>query len=301
MKRKESIQIYPKLQYQKEEDGILITGCPEADGQVALPDAIDGIPVKGIADYAFAESGASEIQLPSWLTEIGRYAFYRCRKLRRLALTDSLLEIGGGAFTGCKLSEVEIHFREGEQSCLKSILDEMRFAIRTRLCYSLKEKEETAILLFPEHYEEAVENTPARILFTQRHGAGGYYRQCFYDRKLDYKKYDELFFHTVVQEKPNIVAELALNRLRCPFRLSTKAREDYEAYVRSNLEDAADLLIGQEDLEGLKFLASGEYWTETALDYALCEAVKKKETELLSVLMDARQRMFPKKRKQFEL
>ena len=42
----------------------------------------------------------------------------------------------------------------------------------------------SARLVFPEHYEEAVENTPARILFTQHHGSGNNYRQCFYNKEM---------------------------------------------------------------------------------------------------------------------
>lgn len=341
-------QICQEIHYRKTKNGVVVTGCYGTDGLVALPDQIDGMEVTGIADYTFAgnqgeacptgggtpsdkvwESGQAlpgsgrvrlgggmvgEVRLPSHVTEIGRYAFYRCKNLKKLVLTDSLLEIGGGAFTGCRLPEVEIHFHKGEQSCLKSILDEIRFAVRVKLCYSpggnpAKENAaggqegtgETAQLLFPEHYEEAVENTPARILFTQHHGAGGYYRQCFYDRKLDFKKYDELFFHTVVQEKPEIAAELAFNRLRYPFRLAEGAREGYEAYVRDHLEEAADFLIGREDAEGIRFLASGGYWTEAALDYAVSAAAERKETEILSVLMDEKHRRYPRRRKRFEL
>lgn len=75
-------------------------------------------------------------------------------------------------------------------------------------------------ILFPEHYEEAVENTPARILETRHHGAGGYYRQCFYNRELDYKKYDEMFYHTVAEDTEETAVELALDRLRFPEELS---------------------------------------------------------------------------------
>ena len=70
---------------------------------------------------------------------IGRYAFYRCRNLKTLILSDSLLEIGGGAFTGCRLEAVEIHFFQGEKSCLRSIVDEIRFAVRARLFYEGEE------------------------------------------------------------------------------------------------------------------------------------------------------------------
>ncbi len=320
-------QICPEIHYQKTEYGIMITGCYGSDGQVVLPDEIEGTAVTGIAAYAFAEnhneeepvlvwesaqmlsggdrgrisgSMVTEIWLPSHVAEIGRYAFYRCRNLKKLVLTDSLSEIGGGALTGCRLSEVEIYFFWGERSCLKSILDEMRFAIRADLHYCM-EKEEIARLLFPEHYEEAVENTPARILFTQHHGAGGYYRQCFYDRKLDYKKYDELLFHTVAQEESGIAAELALNRLRYPLRLEEKARGAYEAYVREHVEETAEYLIGQEDLEGMIFLALRDFWTEESLDFVISKAAEGKKTEILSLLMDEKHRRYPKKRKSFEL
>ena len=337
MREKERRQICPEIHYRKAKDGVVITGCYGTEGKVILPDEIDGMEVKGIGDYAFAkdrgEEGEAlvytdtrhgvchspftgsikgrigggmveEVHLPARVTEIGRYAFYRCKNLKKLTLADSLLEIGGGAFTGCRLSEVEIHFQEGEQSCLKSILDEIRFEVRVKLRYSSSGsavKEQEARLLFPEHHEEAVENTPARILFTQHHGAGGYYRQCFYDRKLDFKKYDELFFHTVAQEKPEIAAELALDRLRCPFRLAEGAQEAYGTYVREHLEDAADFLIGHEDVEGIRFLSSKGYWTEAALGYAVDAASKRKETEILSVLMDEKHRRYPARKKKFEL
>lgn len=329
MKKECEGQICPEIHYRKTEKGIVITGCYGTDGQVVLPDEIDGMTVTGIGDYAFAdhreEEGESliwkagdvfrdstkvrisggmvtEIRLPARVTEIGRYAFYRCKNLKKLALTDSLLEIGGGAFTGCCLTEVEIHFRIGEQSCLKSILDEMRFAIQAELWYSAGEgTEEKALLLFPEHYEEAVENTPARILFTQHHGAGGYYRQCFYDRKLDYRKYDERFPYAQALEQPETAARLALGRLRHPFRLTKEAGQEYETYVREHLCQIMEDLIGQADLEGIHFLSVGGFFTETALDYGIHKASKERETEILSMLMDEKHRRFPKKRKSFQL
>lgn len=40
-------------------------------------------------------------------------------------------------------------------------------------------KQGEARLVFPEFFEEAVENTPARILETHTHGSGMWYRNCF--------------------------------------------------------------------------------------------------------------------------
>ncbi|MFR9065453.1 MAG: leucine-rich repeat domain-containing protein, partial [[Clostridium] scindens] len=207
-------------------------------------------------------------------------------QVKRLILTDSLLDIGGGAFTGCRLEEVEIHFYQGERSCLKSIVDEIRFAIRAKLYYHKKEAGreeyiETAEVLFPEHYEEAVENTPARILETRRHGAGGYYRQCFYNRELDYKKYDELLYRTVAEESLQTAAELVLGRLRHPFRLAEDGREAYVSYLCAHREEAVKFLVETEDMEGMKFLAGQGYLTVSALDYALEWAAKSKKTEML--------------------
>ena len=157
-------------------------------------------------------------------------------------------------------------------------------------------------ILFPEHYEEAVENTPARILVTHHHGAGGYYRQCFYDRKLDYKKYDEIFFRAEAEEAPAVTAELSLNRLRFPFGLSESARAAYEGYMKEHLTDAVDVLFEAEDSEGIRFLLRQPYWTGEAMEHALEKAAARGETELFSFLMEEKRRLFPREKKQrFEL
>ena len=331
MWKKETGQICPKIHYKKTDQGVEITGCYGTQGELILPDEIEGIPVTRIADYAFAEkpeeegeyvfvseggslSGAesrvcasqvTQIWLPSQVTEIGRYAFYRCRNLKRLILTDSLLDIGGGAFTGCHLEEVEIHFYQGERSCLKSIVDEIRFAIRAKLYYHKKEAGreeyiETAEVLFPEHYEEAVENTPARLLYTSHHGAGGYYRQCFYDRKLDFPKYDALLPRAVAEETPETVTELAIQRLLFPVGLSKKAKEEYETFLREHGGQAAAFLVDQEELDGLRLLMDGGLLEEAAFEIGIETALKQGKTALVSLLMEERSRRFPRKKKTFE-
>lgn len=205
--KKQDNLITAEIRYKMTAKGMMITEYYGADSCVVLPDEIEGETVTALDDYAFARNlEVEEIWLPEALKEVGRYAFYRCRNLKKLILGNQLLDMGGGALTGCRLEEVEIYFREGKKSCLKSIVEEMRYQIRVSLYgYSWRccaEKNSTdewlreVRILFPEHYEEAVENTPARILETHHHGAGGYYRQCFYNRELDYKKYDEMFYHT---------------------------------------------------------------------------------------------------------
>lgn len=318
----------PEIHYRKIKDGLMITSCYGSDGRVFLPDEIEGIPVTAIAPYAFSESSENsddriwknkdflkggerkrlmsdyilEIRLPKGIREIGRYAFYRCRNLEKLILSDEIMEIGGGALNGCSLKEVEIHFHKGEQSALKSILDEIRFAIHARLYYDKEDgMVEIADVLFPEHYEEAVENTPARILYTSHHGAGGYYRQCFFDRKLDYKKYDEVFSRALAEESEETIIRLSMGRLLHPFRLSAQAAEIYKNYVKEHFLTALSFYIGTENWEAIRFFNCHGYWTKETLEEGIDCAARLGKTEILSVLMDEKHKYFPKKKKTFDL
>lgn len=336
-----------RLHYQKTEQGITLTACYGVDGRIVLPDKIvcggESYPITAIAPYAFAEKELSsddfvwedpelmeirdirhlkttdleEIRLPQDIREIGRYAFYRCRHLKKLTLSDGILDIGGGALTGCRLDEVEIHFHHGEQSALKSIVDEVRFSIHARLYYYGSGEEvqdvspapeegkcknvQIADVLFPEHYEEAVENTPARILYTNHHGAGGYYRQCFYNRELDYKKYDSLLRWAIAEETEEVVVRLSMGRLKYPYKLSESAREDYLAYIREHEETAVKLFVTEEDVDGIRFLSEEKLWTEEALRVGIDAASELGKTEIAGLLMEEKHKNGSRRKRTFEL
>lgn len=288
--------------YEETKTGIMINAYLGEEEKVWLPDKIGDKDITFIAPYAFAEKMITEIRLPGAISEIGRYAFYRCKNLKKMILSDGILEIGGGALNGCRMEEVEIYHRRGEQSALKSILDEIRFAIHARLYYdSGNGTVKTADLLFPEHYEEAVENTPARILYTSHHGAGGYYRQCFYDRKLDYKKYDETFSRALVEESEETILQLSLGRLLYPYELSKEAKERYETYVKEHFPLAVCYSVEKESQENLRFFSEQSYWTEEGISAGIDCAAALGKTEILSALMDEKYRLFPKRKKVFEL
>ena len=236
--------------------------------------------------------------MPLELKEVGRYAFYRCRNLRKLVLGNRLLDMGGGALTGCHLEEVEIYLQDGKKSSLKSIVEEMRYQMRIYL--HAPEGGQEAKLLFPEHYEEAVENTPARILETHHHGAGGYYRQCFYDRELDYRKYDEMFYHTVAEDTEETAVELALNRLRFPAG-TCQIRTD--KVYEDILKKAHGLRWQNGSGEAEKrWKESGscnrrKLWTEQSLQAGMDFAAEGSKTEILSIFMDIRKESVSKEEK----
>ena len=70
---------------------------------LAVPEAIDGVPVTAIAAGAFSDLAALErVSLPDSLTSLGAEAFARCTSLRAAKLGCALESIGEGAFRGCR-------------------------------------------------------------------------------------------------------------------------------------------------------------------------------------------------------
>lgn len=156
-----------KIQYQKIENGLEILRIWQDSGIIKVPEQIEGIPVIRIAPYTFSlhkdeeEKNASvyqtetdeeddrfaqpeelccggivrEIHLPSTVQSIGNYAFYGCMNLKLFHGTDAIVRMGSGVFTGCRLEKVEIDFMDGNKSCLKEILTEIRYQIIATLRY----------------------------------------------------------------------------------------------------------------------------------------------------------------------
>ena len=294
------------INYIIENGEAVIESCKDISGEIEIPAFIriqeESFPVKRMAPYAFSGKGVNTLYLPDTLDQIGRYAFYRCFQLKKLVFSDRLCDIGAGAFTGCRLKELEIDFYQGKQSALKFIMDEVCNLMKVTLHYHGRDGEtETARVIFPEHYEEAVENTPARLLETRHHGSGNDYRQCFYNRELQYQDYDALLSRAVAEESEEVVAELALLRLRFPYQLSDKASDEYKRYLKENAGTAGKLCARCEDMEGLKFLSGQGYFTEETIEQAIETAASEKKTAVLSLLMDEKYRYFPKKKKVFDL
>lgn len=269
---------------------------------VIVPENIEGRSVTALGPYTFSEHGKDlrEVILPDTVRRIGRYAFYGCANLQKIVLTDTLQDIGGGVFTGCRIREIEVDLYHGRKCCLRDIVAENRFCLSVTLRYHTNGKEETARLIFPEHYEEAVENTPARIVMTEYHGSGGNYRQCIYNKEVDYKRYDEMFVYARAREEKETVFELVFSRLLFPYQLSEEAKERYEGYVRANVKEAAAFLIVREWEKGIFYLTESNLWTEEGLNVAIDFAAEKRKTEFVSFLMEEKHKRYKAKPKLFE-
>ena len=253
-------------------------------------------------EHVLAGNDVEEIVFPHTLKEIGRYIFYGCGNLKKLEFSDSLMQIGCGAFTGCHaLEKLTVHMRQGKKSGVKEMLGEMWQRIDVNFLYEYeedgieksdimhrRENKSEARLVFPEHYDEAVENTPARILYTEYHGSGSNYRQCFYDKELNYQEYDRLFEMAVAMDKLEVLVDMSFGRLEFPYELTRKARENYREYISKNLGDIAEYLVKQEDMHRLEVISSQKLWTLEGIDSALDCASKRKETEVSAFLMNER-------------
>lgn len=319
------------IHYKKEKKGLRLVRCYGNDAFVALPNQADGQPFKVLGDYAFSEWKKQEeedvqiyktnedtlfdhnkellcgnriesVRLPNQMEELGKYAFYGCSRLKKLTFSDALKSTGTGVFNGCKLRQVEIFCDHGKATCLKEIVGEVRYELFVTLHYRTEEGSvETAKLVFPEFYEEAVENTPARIIEKYFNGSGYKYRQCFMRREVDYQAYDQLFSSAVVEERPELVSEIAVSRLRYSYRLSSKSNSEYTAYIKEHAQEIAVGFVKNQDLEALRFMTAKNLWSEPAMEAAMEQSAGQQDGECMSYLMNEKLRLFPPKKKIFEL
>lgn len=316
-----------KVHYRIIDNDIEIVRCFGTDPEIVVPEEIDGRPVKRMAPYAFSARKDREdedvlvfetdeermfsseekllagqtlesVRLPDTMEEAGRYLFYGCRNLRELHFSDRLKNIGSGAFTGCRsLSALHVRLLDGDRSCVHDILGDLW----QRIDVTFYKGGTEARLVFPEYYEEAVENTPARILFTQHHGSGNNYRQCFYNKEIDYRKYDGLFYSARAQDDVNVISDLIFARLMYPEDLTKEAQKAYEDYVREHALPVAEHLTDTEDLAALKEFSARELWTRESLTGVVHYASGQGKRAVLAFLMNEKHRLYPERKKKYEL
>ncbi len=297
--------------------GIRILEYRSLDGLAIVPESIGGKTVISLAPYLFSihenyndepHTGAfwwsavkervsveeikdlpqvkgdflTELRLPCGLRQVGAYALYNCGCLKRLELYSTTLDWGTGVFTGCvNVKELVIHADESVRSCLKEILAELKHTLTVTYDGAGK-----AVLIFPEFFEEAVENTPARILVTDTHGCGQRYRNAFVQTQFQFKEYDRLFPHVQVQEPEELAVKLALGRVMNPYGLAGEYRERYMEYLTGHRVSAACQAAQREELDILGWLLREIPYEEKDLKTVIEAAGKSGSMAAVSLLMD---------------
>ena len=90
---------------------VSINGLVDSDfsGALYIPEYIEGKPVTYIDTSAFEYSSITELYLPSTLTSISSFAFYGCKSLTKVQISEGLLSIGYFSFAYCSnLAEIYI-------------------------------------------------------------------------------------------------------------------------------------------------------------------------------------------------
>lgn len=294
--------------YTIENEKVCITACYEGGTSVEIPEMIDGYPVTEIAPYTFSASQTAdgriggnqleEVILPKTVTKVGKYAFYNCKKLRRIEFWNVLVDLGAGAFTGChSVREIGLHFIGNKKSRLREFLLELPEEQTVEFFF----EDGYAKVLFPEFYEEAIENTPARNLSVDTHGSGMIYRNCIVAKELDFKLYDEKLHLAFGPSFDHTLFRLSLQRLLVPYQLTESAKERYVKYLKDHLQ-AVSQWVAREQLEEEMFLLE-ELCVETSeeMEWLIAAASVCKDVAMLSHLMDRKRKKFGVKRKVFEL
>ncbi len=102
----------PELAYEKVDGGLIVSAINKKWGpmNIEIPAEVNGRPVIGIAESAF--EGSERLQsviIPSSVKSIGERAFYGCRPLHTVELSEGLTEISDSAFENCEsLKSIEI-------------------------------------------------------------------------------------------------------------------------------------------------------------------------------------------------
>lgn len=302
----------PYFAYTKKENGICIIRCYANESRIEIPSAIEGLPVVEIASYAFAATMESEpknegeypcicgevveeVILPPTIERIGRYVFYNCCNFKRFSFYTNISYIGAGVFTGCKsLKELMVQESDTDKSCLREVLVDLNQTVVVKYI-----GKKIYHILYPAFFEEAVENTPARIIETHTHGVGIQYRNAFQNTQINWKEYDRIFtFGKYNMEQWEAIATAAY-RLMAGNVVQAEAEKDYADFLGEHLGEAGRVFADRGEREVLSWLAEEFVKDSQEMDVLLSGV--EKNAEVTSLLINISHNRFKPKTKGFTL
>lgn len=304
------------IKYKISKETAVILSCIGTERYVRIPENLNGKPVVSIGPYSFSSpednirklnndeiieyeiagidaplsvkeiikgKKLQAIYLPKQLERIEEYAFYNCTELEHINLGEGSIDFGNGAFMNCdSLKELTFRTNCDAPTGLAGFLRE----IQSELTVTFEGKEEKAVFIFPEYYEESIENTPARVFHYQIHGAGYRYRQCLENGILNISHYDMLFHAPEIQTESRTALSIALCRLNYPAGLSEHYKQQYIKYLRIHKEDTIIRYLEENNTKGLYYLKQEDILTKDLMEFALKVSIRLKQPECTAVLLN---------------
>ena len=287
-----------------------------------LPDELFGLPVTELGDRAlaptappadgdevfvncsaqsFAGRDLRELTLPEGLEATGKYCFMNCRSLNKLIIGGKINSFGTGSFVNCRsLENIEILCDDIYATETAAYIAS---AMSHQLNISMTDKPGRRIkLVFPEYYEEYVENSPAHHFDYKIDGEGYRYRLTFKNRHISPYEYDACwndYISTNSDEKTALY--IACNRVCFPEGLSDRAKSEYTDYIASHMSEALSYFIDRRDREGLDAMLKIQPADVNVYRAALEESRRIGWTEASALLLEKVHMGGQTKRKSFEL
>ena len=284
---------------------------------ITIPDGITEI-----AEGAFLCSGLEEIHLPEHLTKIGREAFYKCSSLRHIDLSkiDSL-EIGEGAFTGCsglvdgsgmliiqnrlfavtkhpKYIEKDVDVPDHVKVIEDGVFTDARYNITMSLhCpfwYTGKRQNEIVLSLLKEDSSTiSFRDTDGKIVakvivLTESENSSTAEEMLLSIRlrksgRFDFNAYDRVF--SSLKQDYNR-REMALTRLRYPYKLTEKAEEKYLSYLRKHGIETGSIMIEDDDAETMRLLMKKKAFRAADIPELIEYAQEQRKYDYVTALLD---------------
>lgn len=286
---------------------------------VEVPKEIEGCPVTVLGAYCFSDRGkvpedvcdtggmrekepaavhmtelaggfVEKVILPDTLKRIDNAAFFNCRKLRSIETGRGELTIGSDVFNNCtSLTTITVRGSARDKSSVKQILNRIPWDIEVRF--------EDARIFYPEYYESYDTIAPAHIFGLSIEGEGFRARQCFRGEVVDFPGYDDIFGKACAEERMEVLAVMALDRLMAPVELGGEKKKAYEDYIIKNSGEVLKNFVRKKELDRLEFICKNSYTGKEALDEALHLAVSEDWSEGAASLMEWRQKRTVERRK----
>lgn len=310
------------LQYNKEIDGISITGWNEKNQKLQIPDRIQEVSVtkiekrafseaswlmqlklpeslQNIGDYAFCECrGLKELHFPKEIKRIGSHAFYNCRNIEKVTLPSNLRNIEDGAFKNCrKISTITLHVADESLHAMSHLFDELQQDVTIYLRYEDGTK---AALFFPRDMILYSDYT-SRLHNPVTYGMGYTYRQTAAFGKMDFLRYDGLFLGALNDLTSEQLREIAILRLMESYQLTEDAKLQYEKYVKTECMNLMREAIRLGDINRIDFLLQENYLIEEEAQDAYEFAKMQNQVEVSAKILQYKTKNFQKTDLEFEL